>query len=434
MTSVQSVKYNLCPVNFKADNRSRQSDPPMLVKNQKADNFEKEKKKQKRKTNIMTGISIASALAIVSMAIFTIKGMRGSSEDRRLIQEIRNKLSKIKDPAIKQQVEAELAMNAQERNLTRAQNLIKLDSLAQNNGVRSSVDLKAFRNKLDKDIVGVGDAKDSLIEHLKHINYQIEHGTTDGKPIILVFDGSPGTCKTTLAKEAADGLGMYFKKIPCGGISDAQTIIGFKRTYMGSQAGAFAEAQIESGSLRNFYCLDEIDRVTKKEVLDALLAPFDNQAIFVDQYYGAKIDLSQSIFAMTTNDVTKLPKALKDRLNIIHIRDFTRGEKIDIAKLNFEKIMEKEKLAQYIESVDGNIYEKIVDMTNDGGARQTVKLVEELARKLEIEQQDKLISATNKVKIDNKYLDKIKLGKNLIEYERLETERAANSGWQHQNL
>jgi len=76
-------------VNFKEDTRqqSRQSDPPMLVRQQQlqnqADRFERERKKQKRKSDIMTGVSIASALAIIAMAIISISGMRAQSKATR---------------------------------------------------------------------------------------------------------------------------------------------------------------------------------------------------------------------------------------------------------------------------------------------------------------------------------------------------------------
>lgn len=440
MVSVQNVNNNLFHVNFKADQRqqSRQSDPPMLVRQQQgqtqADRFEKERKKQKARNAFMTALSVISTLAIATFAVMSIGGMRTSSQDKAIIREIRARLKNVKDPAIKQQIEGELAMNSYERNLTRAQNLLKLDELAQDNSKRSKIDIKALRERLDKKIIGVDSAKNEFEKALGAINYDIEHGLSDGKPIVILFDGSPGTCKTTLVKEFADNTGMYYKKIPCGGINDAQSIIGFRRTYVGAQAGAFAEAQVESGTKRVCYCLDEIDRVSKKEVLDALLAPFDNQAIFIDQYYGAKIDLSQSVFAMTTNDFTRLPKALKERVRIIHIKDYDRAQKIKMAKAQLENHIKDHKLAEYIDVVDDKIYEKIADTTNDGGGRQTMKLVEELVEDLKVLVNKEEVSTQKKVKINNEFLDKIKLGEKLMEADKLEAERALDATWHAQNL
>ena len=76
MTSVQSVKYNLCPVNFKADNRSRQSDPPMLTRQQQIDRYEKEQKAQKRKQNLSLAVSIGAGLAIIASVVMTALMMR----------------------------------------------------------------------------------------------------------------------------------------------------------------------------------------------------------------------------------------------------------------------------------------------------------------------------------------------------------------------
>ena len=82
MASVQSVgTSNLYQVNFRADNRNqRQSDPPMLVRNQQADQFEKEKKKQKRKNNIITGVSVASGLAIIAMVLAQFGVFKGGNK------------------------------------------------------------------------------------------------------------------------------------------------------------------------------------------------------------------------------------------------------------------------------------------------------------------------------------------------------------------
>ena len=435
-TITNNLSNNVKKVYFKAENDkfTRQSGPiytqPPMLDQQAAmrraiEDQKKAQKNTKRKQNLSYGISIASGLAIIAMVAMSFASMRGSAVDNNIIKAIRNKLSKVKNPAIKEQIRQELAMAPHERNLTRAENLIKLDELAQETGNRVKTDINALKQKLDEKVFGVKEAKEELITAVKEMNFDIEHGRVDGKPLVIIFDGEPGTSKTTLAKQYADAAGMYFKKIPCGGIGDAQEIIGFKRTYVGSIPGSIAQAQIESGTKRVCYCLDEIDRVTKKEVLDALLAPFDDQAIFIDQHYCSQIDLSQSVFAMTTNDFTNLPEALKNRAKIIHIKNFTKEEKAGIARLQLNDLIAENKIEQYINGIDDEIFETIVSRTNDKGGRQVTKLAQEIIQKIKARQQDGLISETQKVKINNAFLDEIKLGEKMQEAAEIEAERAS---------
>lgn len=432
-------------INFRADDKQQvqyrpapvMTRPPMndqVILQKMIQEQQKKEKQQKLKQNLSWGIGIASGVAIIAMVLSQFKAMKGDPADAELIKKIKDKLTKVKNPAIKQQVEAELRMNSHERNLYRAENLIKLDELAQDTAGRSKVPIEGLKRNLDNNIIGIESAKEELMKGVKKANYNIEHGIADTKPTIIVLDGSPGTSKTTLAQQYADAAGLYYKKIPCGGISDAQSIIGFKRTYMGSVQGVIAEAQVESGSKNICYCFDEIDRVTKKEVLDALLSPFEEKAIFIDQYYGVPIDLSRSTFILTTNDFTRLPEALKNRAVIVHIEDYTNAEKAAIAKLKLNLRMQKDKAAQYIESIDESIYEDIARRTSDKGGRQTDLLTEEIMSAIKGLEQEGKCSTENKIKIDKAFLDEIKLGERMKEAAEIEKERANSVEWRMNNL
>lgn len=442
---VNNIPKKVRRLAFKAENDSftKQNGPvytqPPMLDQQAAMRraIEEQKKAQKAaktKQNISWAAGLLSAAAIIAVAVLSFKSMKGDSADLELVKKIKEKLPKVKDLSIKQQVEAELRMNAHERNLYRAENLIRLDELAQDTSSRAKVPIDKLKQNLDNKIIGIESAKEELIKGVKKANYNIEHGLADTKPTVIILDGAPGTSKTTLAKEYADAAGLYYKKIPCGGISDAQSIIGFKRTYMGSVQGVIAEAQVESGTKGVCYCLDEIDRVTKKEILDALLSPFEEKAIFIDQYYGVPIDLSRSTFVMTTNDFTRLPEALKNRATIVHIKDYTPAEKANIARLKLNMRIEKDKAAQYIESIDDSIYEEIANRTSDKGGRQVDLLTEEIMSTIKGMQQEGLVSTDKKVKIDKAFLDEIKLGEKMQEAARIEAERANNAEWQFNNL
>lgn len=77
MVSVENINgNNVYKTNFRADDRRQQpvvTQPPMYVRtqpnNNEIDEFRKEQKKQKRKNNIITGVSVASGLAIIAMVL-----------------------------------------------------------------------------------------------------------------------------------------------------------------------------------------------------------------------------------------------------------------------------------------------------------------------------------------------------------------------------
>jgi len=89
MVSVKDVSSNLYHVNFKEDTRqqSRQSDPPMLVRQQQlqnqADRFEKERKKQQRKNNIIAWTSVAASLTLIFALLFPMLRKGGASDSLR---------------------------------------------------------------------------------------------------------------------------------------------------------------------------------------------------------------------------------------------------------------------------------------------------------------------------------------------------------------
>lgn len=52
----------------------------------------------------------------------------------------------------------------------------------------------------------------------------------------------------------------------------------------------------------------------------------------MDHYLDFPIDLSQTLFICTANDVGTIPGPLKDRMKIIQVPSYSRKEKIHIAK------------------------------------------------------------------------------------------------------
>ena len=81
--------------------------------------------------------------------------------------------------------------------------------------------------------------------------------------------------------------------------------------------------------------LDEVDKLKKdykgdpaSTLLDILDVSQNKR--FTDNYVDEEIDLSKILFILTANDITNIPPALLDRLEIIELTGYTDSEKLFI--------------------------------------------------------------------------------------------------------
>jgi ATP-dependent Lon protease len=176
---------------------------------------------------------------------------------------------------------------------------------------------------------------------------------------------------------AAEGLGMHLKKIPLSSIEKPGSLVGFERTYVGAKAGAIATGQIEGGTKKVFYMLDELEKCPR-EVQNTLLSLLDDQAKFKDLYYNCEIDLSQSIFGITTNELEKLHgTALYDRIKpfVIKVERYDDATKAAIGKLKLNAALKDNKMADRVVIKD-EIFDLIAKATTDDGGRETTQIAE----------------------------------------------------------
>ena len=130
-----------------------------------------------------------------------------------------------------------------------------------------------------------------------------------------------------------------FKQINMGGISDASYLIGHETTYTSSKPGLIINSLIECKTMNPIIFMDEIDKISTTDkgvdiqnVLIHLTDPIQNSE-FQDKYFsGVNIDLSKVLFIFSCNDDTKISPILKDRLNIIRIKQPTINDKVVIGK------------------------------------------------------------------------------------------------------
>lgn len=233
-----------------------------------------------------------------------------------------------------------------------------------------------------------------VMEKIKKVNSQI---------ICLV--GPSGVGKTTLAKSIAKALHKKFVKISVGGVNDEAEIIGHRRTYLGANPGKIIQGLKKAGTNNPVFLIDEIDKMTKDyhgDPASALLSVLDKEQndSFCDNYIEEEFDLSKVMFILTANDITKVPVALRDRLEVIELSSYTNYDKQEICKKYLiPKLFREYKLRDSNVSISDDAIEMIIrGYTKEAGARELSRKIEEICRKIVCEDINDTIIDRNNLK------------------------------------
>ena len=207
-------------------------------------------------------------------------------------------------------------------------------------------------------------------------------------PIICLV-GPSGVGKTTLAKSIAKALNKKFVKISVGGVNDEAEIIGHRRTYLGANPGKIIQGLKKAGTNNPVFLIDEVDKMTKDyhgDPASALLEVLDKEQndSFCDNYIEEEFDLSKVLFILTANDISKVPIALRDRLEVIELSSYTNYEKQEICrKYLIPKLFREYKLRDSNVSISDDAIDMIVrNYTKESGARELSRKIEEICRKI----------------------------------------------------
>ena len=191
-----------------------------------------------------------------------------------------------------------------------------------------------------KDMDDVSYGMDTVKEEILDCISQMISTNSECMPRVLCIQGSQGCGKTSFIRGGlAKILNRPFKQINMGGLTDSSFLLGHEQTYVGSRAGMIVNSLIETKVMNPIIFMDEVDKISTSEkgidiqsVLIHLTDPVQNSD-FQDKYFpGVNIDLSKVLFIFSCNDDTKLSPILKDRLNIIRVKNPTVNDKIIIGK------------------------------------------------------------------------------------------------------
>lgn len=247
---------------------------------------------------------------------------------------------------------------------------------------KDKFDLKRARKVLDRDHYGLDDVKKRIIEYLAVLKLR-----NDMKSPILCLYGPPGVGKTSLGKSVAEALGRKYVRMSLGGLRDEAEIRGHRKTYIGAMPGRIVQSIKKAGTSNPVFVLDEIDKMSASNQGDpssAMLEVLDPEqnSSFYDNFLELGYDLSKVMFIATSNSLSTIQPALRDRMEIINVTGYTVEEKVEIAKRHLlPKQLKEHGMDNDAIQIPKKQLEKIVEgYTRESGVRSLEKKIAKMVR------------------------------------------------------
>lgn len=247
---------------------------------------------------------------------------------------------------------------------------------------KDKFDLKRAQRILDRDHSGLEKVKERIIEYLAVLKLK-----GDMKSPILCLYGPPGVGKTSLGKSIAESIGRKYVRMSLGGLRDEAEIRGHRKTYIGAMPGRIVQNIKKAGASNPVFVLDEIDKLVSSHNGDpssAMLEVLDPEqnTEFYDNFLEMGYDLSKVLFIATANNLSTIPWALRDRMEMINVSGYTLEEKVQIAK---KHLINKQLKAHGLTKKDIQFgkkqLEKIIEgYTRESGVRGLEKMIAKVIR------------------------------------------------------
>jgi ATP-dependent Lon protease len=251
-----------------------------------------------------------------------------------------------------------------------------------NEYTKDNFDLKRAQKILNRDHFGLEDVKQRIIEHLAVLKLR-----NDMKSPILCLYGPPGVGKTSIGKSIAEALGREYVRVSLGGMRDEAEIRGHRKTYIGAMPGRIIQSIKKAKTSNPVFVLDEIDKLSSSfngDPSSALLEVLDPEqnSEFHDNFLEIGFDLSKVMFVATSNTLSSIQPALRDRMEIINMSGYTIEEKVEIARKHLlpKQLKEHGLTEEHLQIGKKQLEKVVVGYTRESGVRSLEKKIAQLVR------------------------------------------------------
>ena len=233
--------------------------------------------------------------------------------------------------------------------------------------------LKNVRNILDSNLSFLEYPKDQVINIISQLVRNPQ-----SKINAIGLYGNKGIGKTQFVESISNALERPLVRISLGGNSDVHSLRGHNFTYIGSKHGKIIDGIIDSKVMNPIIFFDEIDKISKSshgsDITGLLIHLIDlttNNKYNGDDYFsGIEFDLSRALFIFTYNDHNLIDSILADRFYKIKINNYTKFEKIEIAKTHLLKsVLDTFNFTCDDIIISNDIIEEIINLSDDLGMR-----------------------------------------------------------------